>query len=155
MEEILAADAEGVMAPAKRMSDTRGTFGGAKGRPLHAEDREILIAALHQDLVTEAGDDAETENLGIETFGASQIRYLEAEMIEAFEFHRRASLRVSMARSGEIHEHQAGQIFAFGMAEQDWVVGRGTEPGKGPQIAASFGLSDSYGAKEIFAMKMG
>ena len=100
------------MAAAERMPDDHWRAAAAERRSRHLEQREVLSAAIQQDLIAEAGDDGKAEHLGIEALGARKIAHLDAKMIEPLQFHRghridypalgrcghRAALQVGAAR---------------------------------------------------------
>ena len=76
------------MTAAERMPDELRALGRRERRPRHLEQREVLPAAIHQNLIAEAGDDREPEHLDIETLGACEIAHLDSEMVEPLKFHR-------------------------------------------------------------------
>jgi hypothetical protein len=85
--EIIAAHAEGMMSLAERIRDPSAALVGSRRGTSDAEQSEVLISALKQDLITEAGNHRETENVGVEAFGGGEIGDVDAEVIEALQFH--------------------------------------------------------------------
>ena len=65
--------------------------GGAR----HLEQRQVLAAAIEQNLIAETVDDLQAEHAGIETLGAREVRHLDTEMIQPLEFHRGHRIRLS------------------------------------------------------------
>ncbi len=75
------------------MSDFRAasSSGGAR----HLEQREVLAAAIEQNLVAETVNHLKAKDAGVETLGAREVRHLNTEMIQPLEFHRGHRIRLS------------------------------------------------------------
>jgi hypothetical protein len=84
-----------MMTAAKRVRDDRLAGGGGERWPRHLEQREILAAAIEQNLIAETIDDLKAEDPGIETLRARKVRHLDTEMIQPLEFHRGHPVRLS------------------------------------------------------------
>ncbi len=85
--KIRAIDLKGVMTLAERMLDTCPAFVKAQRQAGDFEEREILGAASHQNLIAKARRDAQSEHCRIKPFGASEFIYFEAKMVELFKLH--------------------------------------------------------------------
>jgi hypothetical protein len=69
------------------MGDSARAFGRSERWPRDAKDRQILIPALHQNLIAETSYYDEAEHASIEFLSTAKVGYIDTEMIEAFELH--------------------------------------------------------------------
>jgi hypothetical protein len=79
---------------AERMGYAGASFAWRKRWTLNLEQREILPAAIQQDLIAKSIDDPKAQNRGVKALGARQIPHFDSEMIESFVLH---AVRISLA----------------------------------------------------------
>ena len=76
-----------MMAATERMRNDRCTLAAVERWAAHLEQREILIAAMQQDLVAEARCHRESKHRGVKSLSAREVGYLDAKMIQPLQFH--------------------------------------------------------------------
>lgn len=72
---------------AEGMGYERLSFALGERRPLNLEQREILSAAIQQNLIAKPIDHRKAQNRGVKPFGAQQIPHFDPEMIESLDLH--------------------------------------------------------------------
>jgi hypothetical protein len=75
------------MALAERLVDQVAALALCQLQSRDLEQREILPAAIEQNLIAKAIDHGESEHRRVEAFGAAEISHFDSEMIESFDFH--------------------------------------------------------------------
>jgi hypothetical protein len=86
--EVGAADPKRMMALAQWMFDTVPPIADAERLAMDLEERQVLIAALQQRLMTEMGNDFQPQHFGVEALGAREVCNLDPKMVQPLEFHR-------------------------------------------------------------------
>ena len=84
---------ERMMTAAERMTDYLLARGGIQRRPRHLEQRQVLTAAIEQNLIAETIDDPKPENAGVKTFGPREVRHLDPKVIQPLKSHSEHRIR--------------------------------------------------------------
>jgi hypothetical protein len=84
--EISARHAEGMMPPAQRIRYFRAALAFIGLCAAYLKQREVLTAAVQQDLISHPRDRAQPEYAGEKFLGPREVGHLDSEMIEPFEF---------------------------------------------------------------------
>jgi hypothetical protein len=86
--EIAAIHFERMMPFAQRVGDAIAALFRREWWSFHLEESKILRPALKQGLITQVGDNGQSQDFGIKALSGTEVVNFEPEMVEPFQLHQ-------------------------------------------------------------------